>query len=99
MYAAQRRHPSEPRADADRHPGLCAWRPVRQHCARLQLCCCHKDGAASCRHCGHGSRIRRGSGRGEVCGHQVPHVRPDAERRGAGGDRPCAQEPRWRCQG
>ncbi len=46
-----------------------------------------------------GGRLRRGSGRGEVPRHQVPHGGPRARRRGGGGHGARAQEPRRRGEG
>ena len=47
----------------------------------------------------HRGRLRRGPGRGEVPGHQVPPGRPPARRRGGGGHGARPQAPRRRAEG
>ena len=93
--AAEGRAGAQPGADAGRLAGACAWRPVRQHRARLQL----GDGDAARpeagRRGGDRGRLRRRPRRGEVHRHQVPLGRPEAVLRGGGGDGARAEDA-WR---
>ncbi len=77
-------------------PGAGAWRPVRQHRARLQLGDRHPARPEAGRCGGDGGRVRRRSGRREVPGHQVPLGRAVAGLLRGGGDGAGAEDARRR---
>ncbi|CAN4018770.1 DNA binding domain, excisionase family, partial [Dysosmobacter welbionis] len=60
-------------SDAGAYSGPDPRRTLCQHRPRLQLRHRHPDGSEAGGLCHHGSGLRRGSGGGEVSGHQVPH--------------------------
>src|SRR5918994_3517 len=88
---------AEPRADAGRHPGLCAWRPVCQYRAWLQLGDGHDHRVETGGLRRHRSRLRRRSRRGKIHRHQVPQDRAYARLCGAGRHHPRAEDA-WRRQ-
>ena len=94
--AAEGRARAEPGADAREQPRVHPRRPVRQHRARLQLGDRDAERAQARRLRGDRGGLRRRPRRREVPRHQVPQVRPAAERRRHRGDDPRAQVPRRR---
>ena len=90
---------AKPGADARRHTGVHARRPVRQHRAWLQLGVGDHDGAQARRLRGDGSRVRRRPWRGEISRHQVPQGGLEARLRRGGRDHPRAEDARRREEG
>ena len=92
--AAAGRVAAQPGANAGGHARTGPRRPVRQHRPWLQLR--HGDPARpqARRYRGDGGRVRRGPGRREVHGHQVPFRRLAPRLLRGGGDRARAQDAR-----